>query len=274
MLRYSDYLEYDYKDYKGIKVEANNKEIRKLAAKIDKLNSKKRDIRYYDMGADRKKHRINVLINLYTQEIAYLNRNSAAVQNQSRDEVLQDSHILSNIELDLRNKSYEKRAEEIRNSEAALAAQRERINRMSDGKIKNKAITEANNLEIRINHLKGKNVRSERKQVAILVRKERLNKFVTRKKMNDLRTRREINKLVAKRDVYLQERSDAQSAQRMAGISQKDKMKYAKSSVKLNKKIKKINKRLNSIRQKRVVALGGNQRTIPTRQPRTQAPTR
>lgn len=274
MYKYNDYRYYNYKDYKGIKVEANNKEIKKLEAKIDELNKKKDNINYYDMSADRKKHRINVLINLYTREVDYLRRNSAAVQNQSQENVFKDGYLLSNVELGLRNKFYEKRAEKIRNSEADLAAQRARIDRMSDGKIKNKALSEANNLEIRINHLKAKNVRSERKQVAILVRKERLNKFVTRKKMNDLRTRREINKLVAKRDVYLKERADAQSAQRLAGISQKDKMKYANSSVKLNKKIKKINKKLNSIRQKRVVALGGNQRTIPTRQPRTQAPTR
>lgn len=265
---------YEHKDYRELKTEANNEQIEKLQFKIDDLKKKKAKIPNYASFAESKKHRYNVLINLYTREIEHLTHSNQTVNTKTKEEVFYDGYKLSNLDLKIRNKFYEDREEKITELESNLAAQRDRISRMSDGKVKTKAELKAAQLEWDINRLKSKNIKSEKKQVAILMRKEKLNNFITRKKVNNLKTRREVNKMLAKRDTYINEKNDARSAQRLAGISPAQKTAYAAIVVNRIHKIQKLNKKLDKIRQSRVVAQGGNPVVIPARQRATQGRTR
>lgn len=269
--------EYEYKNYRELQVAANNKRIRNLERKIDRIQRSKhgntgissvtnnRVIRAVDKGLtdlvnNSLEHKRNVRINLIEREIGTLQRENARIMTMTKDQIIKGPG------LKIKNHFYEQRASKIEDLVDEYESRQAIANSMSEGFVKRRETRKIAKLEKKITKLQNKNIKSEKKQVS---------KMISREKLRNLKNRH-VNKLLATRDQYRQEMLAARAAQNIHGLTDRQRDRYTAQSLKYATKVRKLNTKLTAIRDKRQArAQGGNARTIPNGRRRRQGgPTR
>lgn len=270
---------YTAKDYKQLKTDSLIARRKKLEKKICELEKKHETYKNYTgIIAPMMVHKYNVKMNVYAREIQKIEEQLQNVSTMTEEQILNDEKSKKQYE------KYDEKVNEIFRQEGILDQQITSEQRMSEGRLKEKAKAKVAKTEKKIAKLKKKAIKMQNKQVSRMVRKDVLNNF---KKIKDVGySARSIQTKIAERDTLRQENTQLRATRDMTtnfpniifvkDAYEKGRKGYYNNIVKHRvKKIKKLNKELEDIREKRCRALGGNPRTIPQqRRQRPAGPTR